>query len=132
MLSETHILQRDECPCSSIFLGSLYRASPSGLQELIVTIPVNTRALLALYCYRRAHLQSIGLSIAATCDEFDLESSGGAAGLALFERAKQAPKQEPLPTVYSHRKQVTLSTAVLKEFARDEHDEVAVPVSLTL
>lgn len=107
-----HHMPTDECPCSSTLLGALYASSPHGLEELIATVPAATRAMLALYCYRRAHLQSIGLAIAATCDEFDLETSGGAAGLALFERARQAPKQEPSPPAHAYRKKVTLAVGI--------------------
>jgi len=42
--------------------------------------PPRTRAMLAVYCYRRAHLASIGLAIAASCDEDDLAEHGGNLG----------------------------------------------------
>lgn len=122
MLAQHHYSPADECPCSSIFLGMLYRASPQGLEELIATVPPATRAMLALYCYRRSHLQSIGLAIAASCDEHDLESFGGTAGSALFERASQPSKILPSPSVYSQRKNVTLSGGVLKKFCVDDDD----------
>ena len=49
-------------------------------------------ALLGVFCYRRAHLASIGLAIAATCAEDDLTSLGGNAGTMLFERSRKAPQ----------------------------------------
>src|ERR1039457_2472207 len=63
-----------------------YRASAHGLNELIATVSPTARVLLAVYCYRRAHLASIGLAIAATCDKDDLADWGGNAGAVLFKR----------------------------------------------
>ena len=58
-------MQDDDCPVSENLIGQLYRAKAHGLNQLVETVPAKTRALLALYCYRRTHLQSIGLAIAA-------------------------------------------------------------------
>jgi hypothetical protein len=81
MLPEHRVLLGDEpCPVPDEILGEMYRASAHGLDELIATVSPTARALLALYCYRRAHLASIGLAIAATCDKDDLSSFGGNAG----------------------------------------------------
>jgi hypothetical protein len=81
MLPEHRVLLEDEpCPVTDQMLGELYRASAHGLNELIATVSPTARALLAVYCYRRAHLASIGLAIAATCEKDDLTSLGGNAG----------------------------------------------------
>ena len=118
MLPEQHI--RDEpCPVHLDFLGQLYRTSPRGLDELIVTVPAEARARLALYCYRRAHLQSIGLAIAASCYKDDLEMVGGRAGLILFEDAREAPEEERDPPHLIGRRKVTLSSGILRVFAQD-------------
>jgi hypothetical protein len=69
----------------------MYRASAHGLNELIATVSPTERALLAVYCYRRAHLASIGLAIAATCEKDDLTSFDGNAGAMLFERSREVP-----------------------------------------
>jgi hypothetical protein len=90
MLPERHLPLEDEpCPVSDELLGRLYRASSHGLIELIATVPPKVRALLAVYCYRRAHLASIGLSIAATCERDDLAGCGNI-GAVLFERSREA------------------------------------------
>ena len=80
-------LKKNNVPCEEV-LGHLYRASKNGLEELVATVPAATRAMLALYCYRRAHLQSIGLAVASSCTVDDLETFGGNAGKALFEKAR--------------------------------------------
>ena len=64
MLPEHRAFLEDEpCPVTDQMLGDMYRASAHGLKELIATVSPTARALLAVYCYRRAHLSSIGLAI---------------------------------------------------------------------
>jgi hypothetical protein len=78
MLPEHRVLLEDEpCPITDQMLGEMYRVSAHGLNELIATVSPTARVLLAVYCYRRAHLASIGLAIAATCEEDELTSLGG-------------------------------------------------------
>ena len=55
------------CPISDDELGRLYRSSPEGLDALVQSVSPGIRALLAHYCSRRAHLFSLGLTIAKTC-----------------------------------------------------------------
>src|ERR1022692_1764160 len=85
-------VEDEPCPVADQMLGEMYRASAHGLNELIATVSPTARVLLAVYCYRRAHLASIGLAIAATCEKDDLTSLGGNAGATLFERSREAPK----------------------------------------
>ena len=80
--------------------------------------------MLALYCYRRTHLQGIGLAIAASCSECDLREVGGYAGTVLFEKARQAPGQVRR-THFQDRRNVTLSTGLLKDVVKDEDEELA-------
>ena len=95
------------CPVAESLLGQLYRSSPEGVAVLIETVPPLTRAALAVYCYRRAHLEGLGLAIALTCSEDDLSTVGGRAGLTLLERAKAAGST-PVIQIAS-RKHVTLA-----------------------
>ena len=127
MLAPQDVLGGDDCPCSSTLLGALYRATPDQYEGVIESIPLDVRAVLALYCYRRAHLQAIGLAIAATCEESDLRVHGQSAGSALFHRARQI-HQDPLPSAFRVRKTVTLSLGALKHGVFDEKtDEVVEP-----
>jgi len=102
------IPQEENCPIRDDLLGELYRASSHNLDDLIATVPTKTRAMLALYCHQRAHLQSIALAVAANCAKSDLEEIGGLAGRVLFDKAREAPA--PMRTShYIERKQVSLS-----------------------
>src|SRR5258707_7713272 len=89
----SQIPQEETCPVPENLLGMLYRANSHGLDSLIATVPARTRAMLALYCHRRTHLQSIGLAVAASCELHDLEEIGGHAGRVLFEKAREMPEQ---------------------------------------
>ena len=115
MLPEHRVLLEDEpCPVADQMLGEMYRASAHGLNELIATVSPTARALLAVYCYRRTHLASIGLAIAATCEKDDLTSLGGNAGAALFERSREAP-QSSLPDARANgRRKITLAAGSLR------------------
>ncbi len=119
------LAESEPCPVTDQMLGDLYRASPHGLNELIATVPPTARALLAVYCYRRAHLAAIGLMIASTCDRDDLTSFGGNAGATLFERSRAAPKSLSVDGASSGRRKITLATEPLRQLVplEDEEDE---------
>jgi hypothetical protein len=116
MLPEHRVLLEDEpCPVSDELLGTLYRANAHGLNELVATVPPKVRALLAVYCYRRTHLASIGLAIAATCDQDDLAWFGGNAGAALFDRSRDAPQSSSTDVRANGRRKITLATAPIRQ-----------------
>ena len=121
------IPQEEPCPVSDQVLAQLYRASSHGLDELVASVPVETRAMLAIYCYRRSHLQSIGLAIASRCDELDLRNLGGHAGAVLFATAREAPMEK---LVRSNIRKVSLSTGILKDVVQDEDDDELEPAMI--
>ena len=113
MLPERRALLEDEpCPVPDEILGEMYRANANGLNQLIATISPTARVLLAVYCYRRAHLTSIGLAIAATCDKDDLADWGGNAGAVLFDRSREAPPSSP-SSAHTGRRKITLATGLM-------------------
>jgi hypothetical protein len=103
----------DPCPVSDDMLGELYRVSKEGLPALIATVSPEIRAALASYCYRRSHLQAVGLAVASTCDEHDLVRWGGTAGAVLFARSRAATVQ-PAASYYTSRRMITLASGPLK------------------
>jgi hypothetical protein len=111
MLPEHRVLLEDEpCPVSDELLGDLYRTSAHGLNELIAIVSPKARALLAVYCYRRAHLASIGLAIAATCEKDDLAWFGGKAGAVLLDRSREAPQLSATNGHANSRQKITPAT----------------------
>jgi hypothetical protein len=61
-------------------------------------------------------LNSVGLAIAANCDEDDLALAGGNVGKMLFGISRQRP-DEVEPSTQIGRRRVTLYTGPLKEIA---------------
>src|SRR5437764_898383 len=98
------IPQEESCPVPEALLGDLYRASPAGLHALVETVPAEARAMLAIFCSRRAHLAPLGLAIASTCERDQLTRSGGELGALIFAQSRQVP-----PVIPERRRKVTLS-----------------------
>jgi hypothetical protein len=101
------------CPVSEKLLGRLYRSSPEGMAVLVRTVPPNTRAMLAYYCSRRTHLESLGLYIASTCSQEDLYDVAGRAGWDLFARAQAEAVKIAEPPKRKSRQGVTLASGPL-------------------
>ena len=125
MLAGQYMPDDDVCPVRDELLGQLYSASTLGLQELVATVPPTVRAMLALFCYHRSHLHSMGLSIAASCDEDDLVRLGGRVGSTLFTRSQEEEAPQPAAPHYANRRKITLASGQLRNMAplEDEPDE---------
>ncbi|WP_047307759.1 hypothetical protein [Rhodopseudomonas palustris] len=115
MWSSREAFENDACPVREELLGQMYRANENGLSQLVDSVSGDVRAMLALFCYRRAHLQPLALAVAASCDERDLVVAGGRAGSVLYALAHE--RRAPSVSSYSQRKAITLSTAPLASFA---------------
>ena len=108
----------DICPVREELLGELYGASKLGLPVPVATVPPDARAMLALFCYRRSHLQELGLAVAASCDEDDLVRWGARLGEVVFAKSREAPQS--LPAVSSpYRRKITLATGPLRTMPPD-------------
>jgi hypothetical protein len=121
MLTSSHTSEDDICPVGDELLGELYRASELGLPALVATVSADVRAMLALFCYRRSHLEAIGVAIAASCEEDDLVQTGGRLGAVLFAKSREAPNPEPVAPHDTGRRKITLATGALRKMpAMDE------------
>jgi hypothetical protein len=65
------------CPINEKLLFSLYDAAKRGLPVPVSDVPPERRSSVALFCYRRSHLEKAALAVAAICDEEDLVEAGG-------------------------------------------------------
>jgi hypothetical protein len=83
------------------------------------------RAMLALFCYRRSHLHSLALSIAASCSERELIQLGGRVGSTLYALSREPSSRIAPSSSYGNRKPITLSTKPLSTYSPvdDELDE---------
>jgi hypothetical protein len=112
----------DVCPVRDEVLGELYNANKLGLPALVATVPPTVRAMLALFCYHRSHLHSLGLSIAASCEEDELVHYGGRVGALLFTRSREAPAPQPLASPHANRRKITLATGPLRNMGPFEDE----------
>jgi hypothetical protein len=123
MFPEPHRpLEEERCPVSDQFLAQLHRSSPCQVDLMIATVDPYVRTMLALYCYRRAHLFGVGLTVASACEEDDLAQYGGRPGMALFAAAREPRQQRE--TKSSGRPKITLSTGRLRTMGSLEDDEL--------
>jgi len=133
MFSSRDAYENERCPVRDELLGEMYRASDSGLPMLVESVSSDVRARLALFCYRRSHLHTLALAIAASCSERDLINFGGRVGSTLYALSRQAPgAREPTPS-YGTRKPITLSTKPLSVLAPldDELDDEDLAARVT-
>lgn len=121
MWSSREAYENDFCPVEERLLGEMYRANENGLPQLVDSVSGDVRAMLALFCYRRSHLHSLALSIAASCEERDLISLGGRVGSALFAQSRGGAARGLAEA--SGRKTITLSTKPLSTFSPDVDDD---------
>ena len=133
MFSSRDAYENDFCPVRDELLGEMYRASEQGLPRLVESVSSDVRAMLALFCYRRSHLYSLALAIAASCNERDLIQLGGRVGSTLYALSRE-PAARSAPTLSSgNRKPITLSTKPLSTFAPvdDELDDEDLAQAVT-
>jgi hypothetical protein len=123
MFSSQNAYENDSCPVRDELLGELYRADQNGLPQLVESVAPDVRAMLALFCYRKAHLHSLAVAIATSCSERDLFRIGGRVGLALFALSREAPGKRSAPvSSYGGRKPITLSTTPLRALVPFDED----------
>ena len=125
MFSSRDAFENDFCPIRDELLGEMYRANENGLPQLVASVSPDVRAMLALFCYRRSHLYSLALSIAASCSEQELVQFGGRVGSTLYTLSREPAARAATSSSFGNRKPITLSTKPLSTFApiEDELDE---------
>jgi hypothetical protein len=117
MFSSRDAYENDFCPVRDELLGEMYRASEQGLPRLVESVSSDVRAMLALFCYRRSHLYSLALAIAASCSERDLIQLGGRVGSTLYALSREPAARAAPSSSYGNRKPITLSTKPLSTLA---------------
>ena len=123
MWSSRQAFENDFCPVQEDLLGAMYRASENGLPQLVESVSSDVRAMLALFCYRRSHLHSLAISIAASCEERDLIQLGGRVGSTLYALSHDKSVSRPsTSSSYGNRKAITLSTKPLSTFTAVDED----------
>jgi hypothetical protein len=98
-------------------LGRLYRATVSGVGDIVDSLSASERARIAVFCYGRAHLNAIGLAIAARCDLEHLVAAAhsATAGHAIYEQSRDNVSAERPQS--GRRAAITLATSVSRSLA---------------
>src|SRR3984957_9619487 len=86
-----YLLQEEVCPISEQLLFSLYDAAKRGLPVPVADVPPERRPSVALFCYRRSHLEGAALAVAAMCEEEDLTVVGGPLGRTPLLKSQNMP-----------------------------------------
>ena len=126
MLSARSEFADDVCPVRDELLGELHRANDVFVPGFVYGLAPDIRASLALFCYRRSHLHSIGLAIAASCDKDSLVWAGGSVGAFVFACSREASPRE-VQSARADRRKITLATGVLRIFADDDDMALEAP-----
>jgi hypothetical protein len=107
-------------------VGRLYGAADSEIASIVANFSSRQRAHLAMFFYRKAHLERIGLLIAAACERADLVDAWGVqAGDALFVHARD--RRAPPDPLSNRRPRITLAKLPAFECTpvdRDDEDEL--------
>ena len=132
MISSRDAFENDSCPVRDELLGEMYRANENGLPQLVESVSSDVRAMLALFCYRRSHLHSLALAIAASCSQRDLIQIGGRVGSTLYGLSREAPAARMVASL-GGRKPITLSTKPLSALSPldEELDDEGLAEALT-
>jgi hypothetical protein len=90
-------------------LHRLYGAAVSQAQEIVSELQESDRASIAVFCNGRAHMNAIGLAIAAQCSLDQLTAAAGSkvAGTTLFDQSRE-PAQSSAKAC-SYRRPITLA-----------------------
>ena len=133
MFSSRDAFENDFCPVRDELLGEMYRANANGLPLLVETVSSDARAMLALFCYRRSHLHTLALSIAASCTERELIHFGGRVGSTLYALSREPAARTAASSSHGGRKPITLSTKPLSTFKpiEDEIDDEELTQAVT-
>jgi hypothetical protein len=108
-IAHSGIADRDDQAAMRAALERLYGAAIQSVTGIVENLSASERAKLAVFCYGRAHLNAIGLAIAATCelDQLIAASSSAPAGHVLFTQSREiAPEKRSI----GRRPVITLAT----------------------
>jgi hypothetical protein len=114
-----YLPQEEVRPISEQLLFSLYDAAKRGLPVPVAEVPPERRSSVALFCYRRSHLENAALAVAATCDEEDLVDIGGPLGRTLFLKSRNVPT----PAKNASRNSLSTLALSIASMQRDQDDD---------
>jgi hypothetical protein len=120
----SYLPQEEICPISEQLLLSLYDAAKRGLPVPVGEVPPDKRSSVALFCYRRSHLEEAALAVAATCEEQDLVEAGGHLGRTLFLKSRNSASPPKNNSLSSLKTMMISLRASPKAEGEDDEDEI--------
>ena len=101
----------DKFVISDELVGRLYRSSDQAILEITAGMSSRDRARLAVFCYGKAHLHGIGLTIASTCELATLvQIMGNACGQIIFDQSHARKAAVEQATLTRRHDKITLPT----------------------
>lgn len=109
-VTQSQNFDRDDQTAMTEALARLYGAATQSISDIVGNLSASERAKLAVFCYGRAHLNAIGLAIAATCnlDHLVAASNSATAGQTLFMQSRETSVEKPS---VGRRPVITLASA---------------------
>ncbi|KAB0678101.1 hypothetical protein [Aureimonas leprariae] len=89
-------------------LSLLMRSEEARVAEIVRQLSGGQRAALAVYCFARAHMRSLGLQIARHCEGRTLVAVGGPMGQTMADQVESGEAFDVGPYQHGKRK-VTLA-----------------------
>jgi len=82
--------ERDDRAAMGAALTRLYGAATETARDIVAHLSESERARLAVFCYGRAHLNAIGLAIAASCglEHLIAAAQSSTAGRTIFTQSR--------------------------------------------
>jgi len=100
-IAAAETVDRDDRAAMGAALDRLYGAAMHSVAGIVADLSPSERARLAVFCYGRAHLNLIGLAIAATCELAHLIAAthSPTAGRTIFAQSRDPAliAEKPLP-----------------------------------
>jgi hypothetical protein len=100
-----------DCPVPLDLLGQLYRAEPTCVTGMLRDVSEDRRARLAMFCYHRAHLRELGLTVAASCDAGRLAQLAGTMGQVMAEQCRAGVREFGGQAPHWAPKKISLASA---------------------
>lgn len=110
-IASSRVEDQDDRAAMTDALNRLYGAATQNAYDIVENLSPSERAKLAVFCYGRAHLNTVGLAIAATCDLDHLAAAthSSTAGRTIYMQSREVPAPE---RSVPGRRPITLATAV--------------------
>jgi hypothetical protein len=125
-IAATETVDYDDRAAMGAALDRLYGAATQSVADIVADLSPSERARLAVFCYGRAHLNLIGLAIAATCELEQLITAAHSptAGRTIFAQSRDPAliAEKPLPG-----RRITISLAGCARPRRVEREAEPLP-----